>query len=199
MSEPLILASGSSIRAQLLANAGIEFEIEKARVDEDSAKRSLQADGAIPRDIADALAELKASRVSAKFPERWVLGCDQVLKFEGRLLSKPTTPEEAKAQLSDLSGRRHQLLSAAVIFENNRPIWRHVGTAQLQVRELSRTYIASYVSEYWDEIRNTVGCYRIEEEGVRLFSRIEGDYFSILGLPLLELQAFLALRGKVAT
>ena len=197
MSAPLILASGSSIRARLLGNAGIEFVVDTPRVDEAAVKAALVHEGAGPRDVADALAELKASRVAARHPRHWVLGSDQVLSFAGEVMSKPESKDEAMEQLGRLQGQTHQLLSAAVLFEDGQPIWRHVGVARLTMRPLSRDFIREYVDTYWDEIRHCVGAFRIEEEGVRLFSRIDGDYYSILGLPLLELQAFLALRGKV--
>lgn len=199
MAEPLILASGSASRLRLMQNAGIPFTQERARVDEETVKAAMCAEAAAPRDIADALADLKAVRVAARHPDKWVLGADQVLSFDGTLLSKPATPEDAAAQLAQLSGGRHQLFSAAVIYEAGTPIWRHVGVARLQMRSLSDAFIADYVSTYWDEIRHTVGCYRIEEEGVRLFDRIEGDFFSILGLPILEIQAFLTLRGRMGS
>ena len=197
MNEPIILASGSAIRREMLSRAGLNFDVEPGRVDEDAVKAALLAEEAKPRDIADALAELKARKISEKRPGRLVIGCDQVLVFQGQLLSKPKNPDDAMEQLTSMSGNRHMLLSAAVICEDGKPIWRHVGTVRLHMRTLSQDFIADYVSRNWDEIRHTVGCYQLEAEGVRLFTRIEGDHFNVLGLPLLELLSYLTLRGTL--
>ena len=197
MSVPIVLASGSEIRAQLLRNAGVPFSVQTARVDEDTAKRALLAEGASPRDIADTLAEMKARKVSDKFPDAMVLGCDQVLDFDGQVLSKPETPEEAMAQLKAMRGKRHMLLSAAVIYQNGEPLWRHVGQVRLRMRVSSDAYLRDYVARNWDSIRHAVGAYKLEEEGVRLFATIDGDYFNVLGMPLLELLNFLAVNGVI--
>ncbi|WP_142637605.1 Maf family protein [Ruegeria faecimaris] len=197
MSVPIILASGSSIRAQLLENAGVRFTVQTARVDEETAKRALLAEEASPRDIADTLAEMKARKVSDKVPGPMVLGCDQVLDFEGQLLSKPQSPEDALAQLKAMRGKRHMLLSAAVIYQNGEPIWRHVGQVRLRMRMSSDAYLRDYVARNWDSIRHAVGAYKLEEEGVRLFATIDGDYFNVLGMPLLELLNFLAVKGVI--
>ncbi len=197
MSVPLILASGSAIRAQLLENAGVPFAVQVPRVDEDTVKQALLAEDAPPRDIADALAELKARRISDKNPGAMVLGCDQVLDFDGQLLSKPQSPDEALAQLKKMRGKRHMLLSAAVIYQNGEPVWRHIGQVRLRMRASSDAYLKSYVARNWDSISHAVGAYKLEEEGVRLFATIDGDYFNVLGMPLLELLNFLALRGVI--
>ncbi|NOD65023.1 MULTISPECIES: nucleoside triphosphate pyrophosphatase [unclassified Ruegeria] len=197
MSVPIILASGSAIRAQLLENAGVPFTVQTARVDEDTTKRALLAENASPRDIADTLAEMKARKVSDKNPGAMVLGCDQVLDFDGQLLSKPETSEQAVAQLKELRGKRHMLLSAAVIYQDGEPIWRHVGQVRLRMRASSDAYLKDYVSRNWDSIRHAVGAYKLEEEGVRLFATIDGDYFNVLGMPLLELLNFLAVKGVI--
>lgn len=194
MTDRIILASGSDIRQTLLRNAGVAFETVIARVDEDTIKRSLVADGATPRDIADALAEAKARKVSSKHPDALVIGCDQVLDFERGLLSKPKDRAEAETQLAMLNGKPHKLLSAAVIYEDGQPKWRHVGVARMKMRLSSEGYIADYLDRNWNSIRDSVGCYKLEEEGVRLFSHIEGDYFTVLGLPLTELLGYLTLR-----
>jgi septum formation protein len=194
---PLILASGSAIRAQMLRNAAVPFDVQIARVDEQMIKESLLADGASPRDIADALAESKARKVASKHHDAMVIGCDQVLDFKGQILSKPDNPETAIDQLTSMRGERHSLLSAAVIYHEGKPIWRHVGQVRLRMRHASDDYITDYVTRNWDSIRHSVGGYKIEEEGVRLFHSIEGDYFNVLGMPLLELLAFLTLRGVI--
>lgn len=197
MTVPIILASGSRIRAELLRNAGLEFEISVPRVDEDSIKAALLAEDAPPRDIADALAEMKARKISDKHPGAMVIGCDQVLDFNRTLLSKPQTPEEAETQLAALRGNRHSLLSAAVIYQDGNPVWRHVGQVRLRMRSFSDAYLSGYIARNWESIRHAVGAYKLEEEGVRLFSNIDGDYFNVLGIPLLELLNFLALRGVI--
>jgi septum formation protein len=195
----LILASGSPVRADLLRRTGVPFEVSVPRIDETTLKETLVAEKAKPRDIADALAEAKARKVALRHPDRMVLGCDQVLDFDGEILSKPDAPETAVAQLSRMRGHRHMLLSAAVIYENAQPVWRHVGQVRLFMRDLSDGFIEDYVGRNWESIREAVGAYKLEEEGPRLFTRIEGDHFNVLGMPLLEILSYLTLRGTLAT
>ena len=197
MARPIILASGSEIRQTLLKNAHVPFEVRVARLDEDAIKQALLEDGAPPRDIADALAEGKAMKVSRKHPEALVIGCDQVLDFGGTLLSKPRDLEEARAQLRALRGNRHSLLSAAVLCHEGRAVWRHVGQVRLTMTAFSDAYLDDYLDRNWDSIRHSVGGYKLEEEGVRLFSRVDGDYFNVLGLPLLEILAYLGTSGDL--
>lgn len=194
---PIVLATTSSIRQALLRNAGIAFSVAPARIDEDTIKASLLADGATPHDIADALAEFKTRKIAAKHPTALVIGCDQVLEFKGRILSKATSKEQAEVQLKQLRGQQHKLLSAVVVYDKGEPVWRHIGQVRLVMRELSDDYIAGYLARNWPDVAPCVGGYKLEAEGSRLFSRVEGDYFTVLGLPLLELIGFLTQRGVI--
>ncbi|MEV8468202.1 Maf family nucleotide pyrophosphatase [Fluviibacterium sp. DFM31] len=195
--QKFVLASGSATRQAMLTAAGLDFEVEKPRLDEDAIRASMEAEGAPPRDIADLLAEMKARKISDKRPGALVLGCDQVLDFDGRALGKPADREAAAEQLLQLRGKTHRLLSAAVLVRDNQPIWRHVGMVRLTMREFSDAYLAGYLDRNWPGLGDSVGGYKLEEEGVRLFSRIQGDYFNVLGLPLLELLNTLTLRGDI--
>ncbi|SMX47108.1 Maf family protein [Actibacterium lipolyticum] len=197
MSQPIILASSSEIRQQMLRQAGVEFEVLPSRIDEEAIRAALEAEEANPRDIADALAEFKARKIADKFPDRMVIGCDQVLELKGKVMSKPTDLDQARVQLRQLRANRHKLLSAAVIYDEGKPVWRHVGEVRLTMRPFSDSYMEDYLARNWESVQHSVGCYKLEEEGVRLFSRVEGDYFTVLGLPLLELLSYLTMRGKV--
>lgn len=195
----LILASASEVRAQLLRNAGLPVEIKPARIDEEAIRPALEAEGATPRDIADALAEMKAAKISAKYPGAMVLGADQILELKGQIFSKPDRSETAVAQLLVLSGQTHRLLSALVVCRDGAPVWRHTGEVRLTMRRLSEPFVREYVARNWESIRWSVGGYKLEEEGVTLFSAIEGDYFSVLGLPLIPFLNWLHVRGELKT
>ncbi len=199
MKNPLILASGSKIRTELLSSAGITHSVQVARIDEDSVRGALAAEQAKPRDVADTLAELKARKISQKNPGAYVLGCDQILQIDDRILSKPETIEQAKEQLTLLSGKKHMLLSAAVLYQDGEPKWRHIGMVRLYMRELSDGFIDDYLGRNWPSVADSVGAYKLEEEGVRLFTRIEGDHFNVLGLPLIEFINHLTLIGELAS
>ena len=197
MSQHIILASGSEIRATLLRNAGIAFDVEVAKVDEEMLRMALEAEKAPPREIADALAEAKAAKVARKNPDALVIGCDQVLDFEGQVFSKPKNVEDARHQLKALRDNRHTLLSAVVIFHQGEPVWRHIGMVRLQMRDFSDAYLEEYLERNWESIRWSVGGYKLEEEGVRLFHRVDGDYFNVLGMPLIEVLNYLMVRGDL--
>ncbi|WP_128516345.1 Maf family protein [Tabrizicola thermarum] len=193
----MILASTSPTRLAMLRAAGLDPTPVAPRVDETTIRDALVAEGASPRDIADTLAEMKARKVAEKHPTDLVLGCDQVLALDRQTFAKPATPDDARAQLRALRGKTHKLLSAAVVYQAARPVWRHVGEARLTMRDFSDAYLEDYLARNWDSIRHSVGCYRIEEEGVRLFSAIQGDHFTILGLPLLPLLAWAGTKGII--
>lgn len=197
--QPLLLASRSDSRRRLLADAGVPFDTVQAGVDEDAAKDALIGEGVGPRDLADALAELKAVRPSARHIGALVLGCDQTLALDdGTLVNKCETKAEARDLLLAMSGRRHHLHSAAVIAQDGTPIWRHVESVAMDVRTLSPAFVDAYLDADWDECRWCVGCYRVEGPGVQLFARITGSLFAVQGLPLLPLLDFLRTRGVMA-
>jgi septum formation protein len=194
MSARLILASGSASRRAMLTDAGVPFDATSPGVDEAAAKAALAHLSA--RDLADALAELKAAKVSAREPDALVLGSDSVVALaDGTLLDKPESREEALDHLQRMSGSHHDLWSAVVIAENGRPVWRHVERARLHVRPLSPNFLEAYLDAEWPAISWCVGCYRMEGPGVQLFSKVEGSHFTILGMPLLPVLGYLRTRG----
>jgi septum formation protein len=195
----IILASASTVRLGLMQAAGLDVAARPARIDEEGMRAALHHEGASPRDQADALAEMKARKIADRNPECLVLGCDQILACKGTVFGKPSSREQAMDHLSQLCGNTHQLLSAMVLYDQGKPIWRHVGTARLTMTNPSPAWLLAYVDRNWDSIRHSVGCYKLEEEGIRLFTAIEGDYFTILGLPMLPLLSYLGLRGFIET
>ncbi|TCP61133.1 septum formation protein [Rhodovulum bhavnagarense] len=197
MAQRIILASGSVIRRQLLARSGLVFDAVPARVDEEAIRQGLEAEHAGPEDIAEALATFKARKVAEKDPSALVIGCDQILVHRGTILGKPGSLDEARAQLCRLRGGQHQLLSAVVIYDDLQPLWRHIGTVTLTMRPFSDAFVEAYLDRNWASVRDAVGAYKLEEEGVRLFTSIEGDYFDVLGIPLLPLLTFMITRGAL--
>ena len=193
----IILASTSAIRMQVLRAAGVPFEAEPAGVDEATIKDSLLAEGVGPRDIADALAEAKAVKVSRR-RQGLVIGADQTLDFEGQLFDKAATVDEARARLQEMRGKSHKLHCGMVVARDGQPIWREVVTTTLRMRPFSDDYLEGYLQRNSPEILSSVGCYQLEGEGVQLFDKIEGDYFAILGLSLIPLLDFLRRHEAVA-
>jgi len=196
MSAPaVILASASPARRAVLEGAGVAFEVKPANVDEETLIASMQAENAPPGHIAEALAELKAIRISTG--DALTIGCDQVLVCEGRLFQKPADAEAAKETLRALRGKAHKLISAMVVAKTGAAIWRHTDEAVLTMRAFSDDFLEAYVARGVPEILSSVGAYRLEGEGAQLFSSVDGDFFSILGLPLLPLLDLLRRHGAV--
>lgn len=194
----IILASQSASRKAMLEAAGVAFTAEAAGVDEESVKAAMIAEGTDGRRLADALAEMKAVKVSRRHPATLVLGCDSTVAAEdGSLIDKAETRAESRAQLQALRGTTHRLTSAAVVALGGEPIWRHVDTARLTMRSFSDAFLDSYLDAEWPAIGGCVGGYRLEGLGAQLFSRIDGDHFTILGLPLLPLLDWLRVRGEL--
>lgn len=196
----IVLASQSASRRALLEAAQVPFEAMSPGVDEEAAREALRADGLDARQLADALAELKALRISRRVPGGLVLGCDQTLSLDdGTMIDKAEGRADAVRILKLLSGRVHHLHSAAVIALNGEPVWRHIERVRMTVRPLSDAFIDSYLDGDWEECRWCVGCYRIEGPGAQLFAKVEGSQFAIQGLPLLPLLDFLRVRGVLAS
>ncbi|HTV70477.1 MAG TPA: Maf-like protein [Rhizobiaceae bacterium] len=187
--QRLILASGSPFRKQLLDQAGVSVEVIRPEIDERAVEAALKGSGSTPEDVAQVLAEAKAVSVSEQNPDALVIGCDQTLSLGDQIFHKPADMEGARRHLLALSGQTHQLNSAVVIARNGEAIWRHVGVARLTMRELSPAFIGQHLARVGNKALSSVGAYQIEGEGVQLFDKIDGDYFTIVGLPLLPLLA----------
>ncbi len=195
---PLVLASASTSRVRLLRAAAVSFEVIVPAVDEEAEKIAAGRTGTAASEIACRLASTKASQVSSSRPRRHVLGADQVLELDGEIISKCGTTADAAALLLRLRGRAHELVTAAVLVVGQTELWRHVERCQLFMREFSDAFLADYLSNAPSAL-DCVGCYQIEGPGVQLFERIDGDYFSALGLPLVPLLAALRAHGLVRT
>lgn len=195
--DPLVLASGSATRARLLADAGLPILVDPAAVDEEEIRASFQAEGRDAAACAAALAEAKATRVSGRHPGALVLGADQILDCGGRWLEKPRDLNAARAQLTQLRGKRHVLVTAAAVVRNGAIVWHVIDRARLVMRAFSDAFLEDYVAAAGDELLDSVGAYRLEGLGAQLFERVEGDFFTILGLPLLPLLDFLRGHGAL--
>lgn len=196
MSTSVILASGSAIRAQILTDAGIDFTVITKAVDEGAIKEAMLAEGSRLRDIADALAEAKAMRVSRN-EAGFVIGADQIMVMDKTLFDKPKDMAEARERLLFMRGKTHQLLGAVVVCDGGQAVWRHMAKTTLKVREFSEDFLDDYLEAEGEAVLKSVGAYRFEGRGAQLFSHVDGDFFSILGLSLLPLLDFLRLRGAV--
>lgn len=195
----LVLASGSKIRAELMENAGLVIEIDPADVDERAVEAPLLEAGFPPEDLASVLAEAKANDVSGRRQADLVVGADQILAFEGERRTKPDDMEAARRQLLAFSGKTHELHSAVAISQNGEAVWRQVSTARLTMRDLTPEFIGHYLAAAGDDVLSSVGAYQLEGLGVQLFEKIEGDYFTILGLPMLPLLAELRTLKVIET
>ncbi|WP_122466293.1 Maf family protein [Brevundimonas lutea] len=194
----LILASNSAARKAILTGAGVAFAAQGAEVDEAAEKTRLLAEGAGPADVAQALAGLKALAVSRARPGAWVLGSDQTLEFQGRLFDKAASAEEAGDRLRMLRGHAHQLHSGVALARDGHLDWTGRDSARLHVREVSEDFLTDYLAAEGEALTSCVGGYRLEGLGAQLFERVEGDYFTVLGMPLWPVLAALRERGVIA-
>jgi len=195
--DPLILASGSKTRARMLRGAGVAIEIVVPAIDEPELMASLNASGATTSRVAEVLAEMKAQRVAPRFPGRFVLGCDQMLECDGLWLDKPIDRYNARDQLRMLRGKSHSLITCAVLVRDEERLWHHTDRAQLRMRDFNDEFLEAYLEQAGDDILRSVGAYQLEGLGAQLFDRVTGDFFTILGLPLLPVIAILREHGIV--
>jgi len=197
--KQIILASQSSARRHMLEAAGVVFECRAAAVDEAAIIESMRLESAGGRNIANCLAELKSLRVSRSDPVSWVIGADQVLSSDGEIFGKPGTIDGARRQLKQLRGKQHMLHSAVCVAQSGQVVWRHVGEAKMTMRPFSDAFLETYLVEAGEDILGSVGAYHVESLGIQLFSKIDGDIFTVQGLPLLALLDFLRLHELVRT
>lgn len=194
--RPIILASGSPFRRAMLANAGLAFSVEKPRIDERAVEAAVAGE-ATPEDLAAILAEAKAQEVSRRHPQALVIGCDQTLSLDNEIFHKPADMEAARRHLLKLSGETHSLNSAVAIACGGETLWHHVGVAHLTMRRLDPAFIGRHLARVGDKALQSVGAYQIEGEGIQLFEKIDGDHFTIVGLPLLPLLSELRALGAI--
>lgn len=198
-SKTIILASGSRTRADLLRGAGLEIHIDPANVDEDTVKESLRAEGASAAQVAEALSDLKAMKISQRHPGALVIGADQTLDCNGVWFDKPPDLDHLRGHLETLSGHKHSLFAGVSVLKDGERLWGLVEPAHLTMRNLSADFITRYIEAVGEDGLGSVGGYRLEGLGSQLFSRVEGDYFTVLGLPLLPLLGFLRQNGAIAS
>lgn len=191
----LVLASGSRTRAAMLEQAGVTAILDRPLVDEDEVKAAGRAEGVSADIVAEALAELKAQRITRRHPGALVVGADQMLECEGRWFDKPADRAAARAQLLDLRGKTHRLVSCAVVVRDGERMWHKIDSARLTMRTFSEAFLDDYLDRVGDDVLHSVGAYQLEGLGAQLFHRVEGDFFTILGLPLLPLLGFLRVHG----
>ena len=197
MTEKIVLASGSPFRKAMLEHAGVAVEAVPADLDERALEAPLKDSGASPEDVATVLAEAKAVDVSERRSGALVLGCDQTLSLGDEILHKPADMEEARRRLLTLSGRTHNLNSAAVLARDGKVLWRHGGVASLTMRDLDPASVGRHLARVGAKALQSVGAYQIEGEGIQLFEKVEGDHFTIIGLPLLAVLAELRRLGAI--
>ncbi len=197
MTAQIILASTSPFRRALLENAGVDFEVDRPRIDERAVEEATQGSGITPAEIALILARAKAEEVSSRHPGGFVVGSDQTLSFEDELLHKPKNMDEARSRLLAFSGRTHFLNSAVAVARNGETIWSHVAEAAMTMRPLDPAFVGRHLAKVGDKALTSVGAYQVEGEGIQLFERIEGDHFTIVGLPLLPLLEALRKLGAI--
>jgi nucleoside triphosphate pyrophosphatase len=195
--DPLILASGSKTRARMLRGAGVAIEIVVPAIDEPELMASLNASGATTSRVAEVLAEMKAQRVAPRFPGRFVLGCDQMLECDGLWIEKPADRDHARDQLKMLRGKSHSLVTSAVLMRDEERLWHVTERAEMRMRDFSDEFLEHYLERAGDDILRSVGAYQLEGIGAQLFQRVSGDFFTILGLPLLPVLAILREHGIV--
>lgn len=195
MTDKIILGSTSPVRQELLQNAALEFQSVASRIDEDRIRSAAENGNLTNQQMAAVLAREKARDVSQRHPGALVIGCDQVMEVEGQMICKPRDRYEGKSQLSMLSGRTHQVHSSVSIYENSVEQWNFTGTAHLSVKTLTDREIDAYLGRVWKQVQHCPGCYMLEKQGAWLFRKLEGDYFTVLGLPVIELLTYLEGRG----
>lgn len=197
MAETLVLASASSSRRALMENAGLTFTAVAAQIDERAVEAEMAHRALGPGELALELAHAKAQEVSSRFPDALVIGCDQTMSLGSTVFHKPADQEEARANLAELRGKTHRLNSGVVLVRGGREIWRHLSVADLLMRDFSDAFLDDYLERCGESVMKSVGCYQLEGIGIQLFESISGDYFTILGLPLLPLLGELRMLGAV--
>lgn len=201
MTTRIVLASGSAARQSLLANAGVAFDVVPSQIDEEVVRDALYSGGDTPdpSDVAEVLSRAKATDVSARESGALVIGGDQVLSLDGQVYQKPADMDEARGQLLELRGKTHALYTAVVIAQDGEVTWAHVDVANITMRSFSAAFVGQYLAKAGPDILQSVGCYHLEGLGVQLMEEVAGDFFTVLGLPMLPLLAELRARGAVGS